>query len=150
MEPKIWKNRKIQTRNIDGKENGFLVPIFNIHDGNINPDQFPQQVYLTVCAPGESKGPHLHMKRWGLFTCIKGNGKIVVKTADGYKEFFTGEDHNYSTIQVPAGNPAVLINIGREDAFFLNMPSPAWHIDDQDEHEVSFDDYFHGFGGSSE
>jgi hypothetical protein len=46
MEPKIGKNRKIQTRNKSGKENGFLVPIFNIHDGNIDSDQSTQQVYL--------------------------------------------------------------------------------------------------------
>lgn len=61
MEPKIWKNRKIQTNNKDGKANGFLVPIFNIHDGNIDSAQSLQQVYLTICAPGEIKGPHLHM-----------------------------------------------------------------------------------------
>jgi len=52
------------------------------------------------------------------------------------------EDHDYATIQVPAGVPSALVNIGDEDAYFLNMPSPAWLIDDQDEHEVAFEDYF--------
>jgi dTDP-4-dehydrorhamnose 3,5-epimerase-like enzyme len=119
-----------------------LVPIFNIHDGSIDFVHYPKQVYLTVCYPGEIKGPHLHLIRWGLFTCIKGNGKIVVKTDYGYKEFFTGENYDFAAIQVPAGFPAALITVGKEDAYFLNMPSPAWHVDDQDEHEVSFDDYF--------
>jgi len=142
MEPTIWKNIKIQTRNRDGEENGFLVPIFNVHDGKLEPDQYPQQVYLTVCSPGEVKGPHLHLKRCGLFICIKGNGKIVVRTDAGYQEFFTGEDYDYATIQVPISVPAALVNVGDQDAYFLNMPSPAWHIDEQDEHPVSFDDYF--------
>jgi hypothetical protein len=42
---------------------------------------------------------------------------------------------------VPAGVLAALRNIGNEEAFMLNMPSLAWHVDDQDDHPVSFDDY---------
>lgn len=137
----VQKHPRIVTRGREGRPNGFLVPIFNVHDGVIAPAQHPQQVYLTVAAPGEVKGPHLHMKRWGLFTCISGNGKIVLRRDGKYKEYYTGEDHDYCTIQVPAGVPAALQNIGKTDAYFLNMPSPAWHPDDTDEHPVSFDDY---------
>jgi len=141
MEFLIQKHPKIVTRNKEGKINGWLLPIYNINDGLIALEQHPKQVYLTVVAPKEIKGPHLHLKRWGLFTCIKGNIKIVVKTSEGYKEFFTGEDYEFATIQVPAGVPAALQNIGHEEAYVLNMPSPAWREDDQDEHPVSFDDY---------
>jgi hypothetical protein len=42
---------------------------------------------------------------------------------------------------VPAGVPAALQNIGDKEAYMLNMPSPAWQVDDQDEHAVSFSDY---------
>jgi dTDP-4-dehydrorhamnose 3,5-epimerase-like enzyme len=132
---------KIVTRANDGKVNGFLVPIFNEHDRFIDPQQHPRQVYLTVVAPGTVKGPHLHMKRWGLFTCILGNAKIVVRARDGYEEYLTGEDHEYRTVQVPAGIPAALQNIGDKEAYILNMPAPAWRVDDQDEHPVSFEDY---------
>jgi hypothetical protein len=65
----------------------------------------------------------------------------VVRTEKGYEEYLTGEDHDYATIQVPAGVPAAIQNLGDVDAYFLNMPSPAWHVDDQDEHPVLFDDY---------
>jgi len=126
---------------MEGQSNGWLVPIFNVHDGLIDPAQHPRQVYLTVIAPREVKGPHLHLKRWGLFTCIRGNAKIVVRTENGYEEFLTGEDYQFATIQVPAGLPAALQNIGDEEAYILNMPSPAWRVDDQDEHPVSFDEY---------
>lgn len=131
----------IVTRDKEGETNGFLIPIFNVHEKWLAPEQHPQQVYLTVVSPGKIKGPHLHLKRWGLFTCIKGNGKVVVRTEQGYEEFLTGENHDYATIQVPAGMPAALQNVGDSDAYFLNMPSPAWQVDDQDEHPVSFDDY---------
>jgi len=132
---------RIVTRDAKGTTNGFLVPVFNAHDEFVAPEQHPQQVYLTVVAPGTVKGPHLHMKRWGLFTCIRGNVKIVARSHTGYEEFLTGEDHDFCTIQVPAGVPAALQNIGLVDAYLLNMPSPAWHVDDQDEHPVTFDGY---------
>ena len=87
------------------------------------------------------KGPHLHMKRWGLFTCIVGNVKIVIKTDQGYEEYFSGADHKFRTVQVPAGVPVALQNIDDVDAYVLNMPAPAWHVDDQDDHPVIFDGY---------
>ena len=135
----VQHHTKIITKNKEGRPNGWLVPIFNVHDGLIAPAQHPRQVYLTVIAPREVKGPHLHLKRWGLFTCIRGNAKIVVRTERGYEEYLTGEDYEFATIQVPAGVSAALQNIGDKEAYMLNMPSPAWHIDDQDEHPVEFD-----------
>jgi dTDP-4-dehydrorhamnose 3,5-epimerase-like enzyme len=132
---------KISTKDASGCVNGFLVPIVNVHDALPGAEHWPQQVYLTVVQPGKVKGPHLHRKRWGLFTCIVGNARIVVRTEQGYEEYLTGTDHQFRTVQVPAGTPAALQNIGDVDAYILNMPSPAWHVDDQDEHAVSFDDY---------
>jgi hypothetical protein len=76
------------------------------------------------------------MKRWGLFTCIKGNLKIVARTENGYEEYFSGEAHDFASIQLPAGVPAALVNEGTEEALVLNMPSPAWHVEDQDDHPV--------------
>jgi dTDP-4-dehydrorhamnose 3,5-epimerase-like enzyme len=135
---------RITTRDAAGEVNGFLVPIFNMHDDFPNPDQHPKQVYLTVVAPGKVKGPHLHLKRWGLFTCIAGNVRIIVRTEAGYASYFSGVDHQFRTIQVPAGVPAALQNLGDVDAYVLNMPSPAWHPDDLDEHDVAFDDAVFG------
>jgi dTDP-4-dehydrorhamnose 3,5-epimerase len=132
---------RIITKAKDGAPNGWLVPIFNVHDGFISEAQHPKQVYLTVVSPRQVKGPHLHLKRYGLFTCIRGNAKVIVRFDHGYEEYLTGEDHEYKTIQVLPGTPAALQNIGDMDAYILNMPSPAWHIDDQDECPVQFDDY---------
>lgn len=135
------KNRKIITKNLLGNENGFLIPIINIYDQFVKEEQWPKQIYCTTVAPNEVKGPHLHKKRWGLFTCIKGNVKIVTRTNGHYEDNFTGEDYDYATVQVPAGIPNALVNIGDIDAYIINMPSPAWHIDDQDDWDVEFKNY---------
>lgn len=140
-EIKTKNNPKIITKSANGKENGFLIPIMNVHEKFVRPEQWPQQVYLTVAKPEEIKGPHLHKKRWGLFTCIKGNIKIVIKINGEYVEKFSGEDHQFATVQVPAGIPSALVNIGESEAYILNMPSPSWHVDDQDDWDVEFLDY---------
>ena len=140
MSLRTQKHPKHITKNRFNKPNGFLVPIFNVFDGFISSENFPKQVYITVCDVGEIKGPHLHKKRWGFFTCIKGNAKIIAKTETGYEEYFTGEDYEFSTIEVPAGIPSAIQNIGDIPAYILNMPSPSWHVDDKDEHDVKFDE----------
>ena len=135
------KNQKIITKNNDGLENGFLIPILNEYEEFIEEKQWPKQIYCMVVSKDEVKGPHLHKKRWGLFTCIKGNIKLVVKIDGMYQEYFSGDEHHYRTIQVPAGIPALIVNIGNIDAYVINMPSPAWHVDDQDDWDVEFDNY---------
>lgn len=132
---------KVGTKNSSGETNGYLVPIYNVNDRFFAPSSEPQQVYLTVIAPREVKGPHLHYIRTGFFTCIKGNIKIVVKLPDGYQEFYSGEDHNYLSVEVPAGTPALLMNQCDSDAFVLNMPNPAWTPTMNDEHSADFGDY---------
>jgi len=125
---------RIGTKGSDGKPNGFLVPIWNEHE----PWEAlsPKQVYLTVVAPHTHKGPHLHYKRNGAFTCIKGNVLVVQQRGLGkivYVETWTGEDHLYQTIFVPAGIAAAMYNLGDEDAYVLNMPCRGYCAEDKDE-----------------
>ena len=140
MSLRIQKHPKHSTKDRKGKPNGSLIPIYNMHDGFVAPENYPKQVYLTICDVGAVKGPHLHKKRWGLFTCIRGNVRIVARTDHGYEEYFSGEDYGFATIEVPAGVPSAIHNIGDEPAYVLNMPSPAWRMDDQDDHDVTFDE----------
>lgn len=135
------KNTLFATKGRDGAPNGTLLPLFNVHDGFVAEAQHPKQVYLTTVAPGAVKGPHLHMKRWALFTCIRGDVIVVVKTEHGYEEVRSGERHDFLTIQVPAGMAAALYNPWQTEALVLNMPAPSWHPDDQDDHPCSFDGY---------
>lgn len=146
MELRKQTHPKIETYDKDGKKNGYLVPIYNINDNFFNQDFEPKQVYLSVLSPGCSKGPHLHYKRIGFFTCIKGNVKIVVKIGSSYQEYYIGEDYDYASVEVPTGIPALIENISKEDAFLLNMPNPAWTPDMNDEFTADFNDYYNSNG----
>ena len=139
MPLRIHKHPQISTRNSNGSINGFLIPIYNINDGFITNGNEPQQVYLTVCDVGQIKGPHLHKKRWGYFTCIRGDIRIIVRNRNSYEEYFSGENHEFATVEIPPGIPAAIQNIADEPSYVINIPSPAWHIDDQDEHQCEFD-----------
>lgn len=140
MTLRIQKHTKMSSKDIHGNVNGFLIPIYNIHDGFIEEGNSPKQVYLTVCDVGKIKGPHLHKRRCGHFTCIRGNIRVIVRNENGYEYYFSGEDYEFATIEVPPGTPAAIQNISDEPAYIINTPSPAWHVNDQDEHPVVFDD----------
>lgn len=141
MKIKIKKNPKIITRDLDGDRNGYLIPIYNLNDKFFEIGKEPKQVYLTVVSPGKIKGPHLHYIRTGCFTCIKGNARFILKTEKGYDKIYSGEKHDYKTVIVPTGIPAAIQNLGNDDAFILNMPSPAWTPKMDDEHQVEFNDF---------
>lgn len=134
-------NKKYQTTNEENENNGFLVPIYNIHDKFFQEGSEPQQVYLTVIGPKKIKGPHLHKIRTGCFTCIKGNARFILKVNDKYEQFFSGENYDYKSVIVPINTGAVLQNLGDEDAYVLNMPSPAWTSDMDDEYDEDFSDF---------
>jgi dTDP-4-dehydrorhamnose 3,5-epimerase len=134
-------NPTFTTKDHANQPNGFLVPLFNIHDEFFESGKEPQQVYLTVIAPRQIKGPHLHFIRTGCFTCIKGNARFVLKTVEGYQIFYSGEAHEYRSVIVPTGVPAALQNLGDDEAYVLNMPSPAWTPNMNDEHTADFSDF---------
>ena len=122
---------KIETKDAQGQVNGWLCPIWNTLDGPP-----VDQIYLTVIAPGKMKGPHLHLRRRGLFKVIYGWAKLVIRNKQGIY-LSTEMDVDTDPIPVSPGTPAALYNLcGIEPAFVLNMPSPPWRPDDQDEHEV--------------
>ena len=121
----------IPTKDQQGNPNGYLHLLWN---ANEQPDMRPDQVYLTVIAPGCCKGPHLHYKRRGWFHVIKGEVAVRVETrlADPYidKRLVCRGDW----ISVPAGYGCCLYNIGQGEAWVVNMPSPAYDPNDPDEH----------------
>jgi dTDP-4-dehydrorhamnose 3,5-epimerase-like enzyme len=128
-----------ETRDINGNPNGYIVTLWNVHEQEWKPDQ----VYLTVVNPGCAKGPHLHGKRCGRFICIKGNVDLIKQYKENDQTHYiydrTGEDYDYRLIEVPAGVAAELRNTGNEPALVINMPTPAWRPEDQD--ELPIDDW---------
>ena len=134
-------HKKYETKTEEGDINGFLVPLYNAHEKFFAEGKQPEQVYMTTIQPGKIKGPHLHFIRTGFFTCIKGNVRVILKVDNEYQVFYSGEDHEYTSIEVPTGVPAAVQCLGEEEAFLLNMPNPAWTAEMNDEHTADFSDF---------
>lgn len=126
---------KIETKDSDGKVNGWLIPLWNALE---RPDLRPEQVYVTAIAPRSRKGPHLHMKREGRFYVISGEVLMRGRYADGsYGEAVLGAGRVVKTFIALCGNPCALYNYGDTEALVINMPSPAWSAEDPDDHPVT-------------
>ncbi|HQH50003.1 MAG TPA: WxcM-like domain-containing protein [Candidatus Cloacimonadota bacterium] len=137
---RVKKNRKIITHNRFNAENGFLVPIIDCKDGFLNEEEFPHQVYMTVVAPGEIKGPHYHKRRYAMYTCIQGNIKVVLKIDGRYETLYSGEDHDYATLWIRAGIPTAVINLEQgRPSLIINMPNPSFLETPDDDADVEFD-----------
>jgi len=141
MDLRTHTRSKFIMKDKQGMSNGYLVPIYRIHDKFFAPEHEPQQVYLPAVAPHSAKGPYLHHVRTGCFTCINGNVRVIVKTSRGYQEYWSGEALDCRFIEILTGIPALIQNPGSEEAFFLNMPCPAWTSEMNDEHEEDFMDF---------
>lgn len=141
MRTQIISLDKITTRDKQSKSpNGYIVSLWKDWE-TILPKQ-PKQVYLNVCEPGQVKGPHLHKQRWQQYACLFGKGRIVVKYGKGdYEEIDVDADLAPVVVVIPAGTASAIQATGKKDFVLLNMPSPAWHPENQDDHPVEFDDY---------
>jgi mannose-6-phosphate isomerase-like protein (cupin superfamily) len=125
----ITELKTIPTKDEAGNPSGIVVPIWHVDDG-----RKVDQVYMTTILPKCQKGPHLHKKRCGAFTVIHGDVLIVTKHGDEYREFRSGD--GFRTVHVEPGVTAALYNVGTTEALILNMPTPPWRADDQDEWPV--------------
>lgn len=127
---------KIVTRGEDGGVNGWLLPIWNAQDEKLGGEALrPDQVYLTAVAPMSRKGPHLHMKRRGMFVLVSGNAYAWVRKSEGGYEghiLAVGE----AVIVAPGDAAAFYNSNGAREALIINMPSPAWTPEEPDEHPV--------------
>lgn len=142
MKTRIIEEKKYISRDMRTKEpNGLLVSLWKNWENIFKAE--PKQVYLNVCSPKAIKGPHLHMNRWDYFVCIRGKIRFVVKWEKEYEEIEVDADKDpcFKIVEVPPAIACAIQNIGPEEAWFLNMPNPAWHPEKQDDHPALFDDY---------
>lgn len=124
-----------------GEPNGAVLPIYNLLEPEFEHVRAPDQVYAVIIRPGMCKGPHLHLKRSGLFCCLVGDARIIIRRDGRYQEFLTGIRYDHAVVQVNPGEPCLLQNFGKSLAVLLNMPAPPYTKADPDEHPVEFDDY---------
>lgn len=142
MKTRIIEEKKNTTRDIRTKEpNGLLISLWKDWEKYFKVE--PKQVYLNTCAPKSVKGPHLHKNRWDHFVCIKGKIRFVVKWNQDYEEIEVDADNDpcFKIVEIPPAISCAIQNVGKGEAWFLNMPSPAWHPDNQDDHPTTFENY---------
>jgi dTDP-4-dehydrorhamnose 3,5-epimerase-like enzyme len=141
MPLRIEPHSKIISQNQTGEYSGFLLPIHSSSDSFFSSGFQAQQINITSLAPKQVKGPHLHLVRSVLLTCIKGNVQIVVKTEDKYCCYLSGELYNHNTIEIPTGVPSAIQNIGEDEALVLAVWNKPWTPDLKDEYSVNFSGY---------
>lgn len=142
MRTRVIEANRYDSKSERGERNGYVVSLYKDWEKLFRAE--PKQVYLNICFPGEKKGPHLHMHRWDYFTTIRGSTRYVIRYGPrDYEEIdvHVNDGQGIRIVEVPPAIPCLVINIGEEDAWFINMPNPAWHPDNQDSHPVSYDDY---------
>lgn len=116
--------KKLKTKDLKGKKNGFLLEIASSKDGW---SKFldKAQVYLTTVLPKMTKGWHLHHKKENQFTCIKGQVMMAVWNGKNVQEFRLG-GNNPITVRVPKKQAVCFYNPGKEEAYILNLCSPPY------------------------
>lgn len=127
---KVEDAKKVQTYDLRGGQNGFLIELFKGDDGRTT------EAYLTAASPGAFKGYHLHRVRASRYICIKGTMKIILYV-DGKREEHILSATTPTRLFIPKNIPTGLENIGSDEAWLVNYPDPPYDPDLTDE-QVDF------------
>lgn len=118
---KLEDAKKVTTYDVDTKQvNGYIIELFK--DGR------KTTVYLSAIAPGGFKGYHEHKIRAGRYVCLKGKVKIILYVKGKREEHILSADKP-QRLYIPPHVPNGLQNIGNEEAWLINFPSPAYDPD---------------------
>lgn len=112
--------KSVVTRDASGKENGFLVELYK--DGK------DTTLYLTATFPGGQKGYHLHTVRQSHLVCVRGKMKITLVEEKNKTEHLL-DAQKPERLLVPTGVWILYENIGNEEGWMLNFPTPPYDPD---------------------
>lgn len=132
---KIKPCKKVETFDSNKKPNGWLLEIISGRDGFTK--NLRGQVYLTVAAPGQFKGYHLHAAADYFVTCIKGKIRQIIYTASDRRREIEMGAGDFKTVFLPKGFPHALENIGREEAYVIIYRYPSWSPDFKEELNIA-------------
>ena len=141
---KIKQCKKVITRDVNGRENGFLIDILNKHD-DIFKDRTKEvfeQVYNSSVYKNMFKGFHIHPHKYDTVTCVFGKALLVfypnVITKDNLDIKIDFSDliilpidteEKTLTISFPSKYPHGYFGVS-EIAYILNYRNPAWNPED--------------------
>ncbi|HUD44587.1 MAG TPA: WxcM-like domain-containing protein [Patescibacteria group bacterium] len=118
---RIEEAKKVETKDLQGAQNGFLIELFK------DATNTKTEVYLTSAAPGAFKGYHLHRVRAARYICIKGKMKITLwKPGTQEHEDYILDANTPQRLFIPKDTATGLLNIGDEEGWLINYPDPAY------------------------
>jgi len=121
--------KQIPTRGPGGINNGRVI--------ELSKNGRKTTAYVTVTAPGQMKGFHLHRRRTCCFVPVRGRLTVILVDKGSRAEFDLDSAQPRRLI-VPPGICIGLKNKETGEAWLLNLPDPAYDPDDCDEQvEVS-------------
>ena len=123
----------------DQHVNGSLTVIWRDWDKIIEPE--PKMVYISAVNSGETKGPHVHLKRNSYFVCIHGKVVFILKRDNGEYEEIISSEENPVLVHVPKNIASAHINLDNKTSKILALADVAWKPNDNEMENVTFDDY---------
>ena len=141
---KVKKCKKIYTKDISGKENGFLIDILNRNDDIFKgrEDESFQQIYYSSVYKNMFKGFHIHPYKYDTVTCIFGLALLVfypyLISKDNLNTIIDFNDliiipidnqNNILTISFPSKYPHGYFGVS-DISYLLNYRNPAWNPQD--------------------
>lgn len=132
---KIKPCKKVETVGINNKPNGWLLEIVSDRDGFTK--RLNGQVYLSVAAPGQFKGYHLHAVADYFITCLRGKVKHIIYTGPKKRREIKMGEGDFKTVFLPAGLVQGFKNVGKDDAYVLVYRYPSWSPDLREQLDIA-------------
>jgi dTDP-4-dehydrorhamnose 3,5-epimerase len=134
------KLEKYDTRSIDDNHiNGSLTVIWRDWDEIIQ--NSINMIYVSSVNPGESKGPHIHTKRHSHFVCMHGKVVFIIKEKNGNYLEIESSAENPVMVHIPKNCSSAHVNLSKNISRVLALADLAWHPNDDEMKNDSFDDY---------
>ncbi len=145
--------KKIITRDVNGRENGFLCDILNRNDEIYHgrEKEYFQQVYYSTVYKGMFKGFHIHPFKYDTVTTLYGNALLVIypqlisqgelNTVIQLEDLITipiNADETPFTVSFPSKYPHGYYGLS-EIAYIMNYRNPAWHPGDTHQYDYKYD-----------
>lgn len=112
--------KKVQTFDAQKHPNGFLLELYK--------DGPKTTLYLTAATPGAQKGYHLHTRRSSHLVCVRGQMKVTV--VEGRQNVVHVLDaRTPERLFVPTNVWILYENVGEEEGWMINFPSPPYDPD---------------------
>ena len=124
---------------VDDHVNGSLTVIWRDWDEIIR--NTIKMIYVSSVNPGESKGPHIHTKRDSYFVCIHGKVVFIIKEKNGNYTEIESSDEKPVMVYVPKNCSSAHVNLSKNVSRVLTLADLAWHPNDEEMKNDSFDNY---------